>query len=65
MQKTALYTSGAIFAAVAAAHLVRLIVSFEIVVSGIIVPLWMSYLGVIIAGVLAVWMVVAARSRRR
>ena len=34
MQKAALYTSGAVFAAVATAHLVRLATGFEIVVGG-------------------------------
>ncbi len=61
MQKTALYTSGVIFAAVAIAHLVRLITGFEIVVGGIVVPVPMSYLGALIAGALAVWMAVAAQ----
>ncbi len=59
MQKAALYTSGVIFAAVAVAHLVRLITGFEIVVGGVIVPV--SFLGALIAALLAVWMAVAAR----
>ena len=61
MQKAALYTSGVVFAAVAVAHLVRLATGFEIVVSGIIVPVWVSFLGALIAALLAAWMVVAAR----
>ena len=61
MQKAALYTSGTIFAAVAVIHLARLIVGFEIVVGGIVVPVRMSFLGALIAGVLAVWMAVAAQ----
>ncbi len=61
MQKTALYTSGAVFAAVAVAHVVRLITGFEIVVGGVIVPVWVSFLGALIAVLLAVWMAVAAR----
>ncbi len=61
MQKAALYTSGVIFAAVAVARLVRLITGFEIVVGGFIVPVWVSFLGALIAAPLAVWMAVAAR----
>ncbi len=61
MHKAALYTSGVIFAAVAVAHLVRLITGFEIVVGGVIVPVWVSFLGALIAALLAVWMAVATR----
>ena len=60
-QKTALYTSGAVFAAVAVAHLVRLATGFEIIVGGAILPMWVSFLGALIAALLAVWMVFAAR----
>ncbi|MDH3195813.1 MAG: hypothetical protein OEL78_05825 [Hyphomicrobiales bacterium] len=61
MQKAALYTSGAFFAVGAVAHLVRLIVGFEIVIAGIAVPVWASYPGALIAAALAVWMLAAAR----
>ncbi len=61
MQKAALYTSGSIFAAVVVIHLARLIAGFEIVVGGIVVPVRMSFLGALIAGVLALWMAVAAQ----
>ena len=61
MQKAALYTSGAVFAAVAVAHVVRLATGFEIIVGGIIVPVWASFLGALIAALLAVWMVAEAR----
>jgi hypothetical protein len=61
MQKAALYTSGVVFAAVAFAHGVRLITGFEIVVDGVVVPGWVSFPGALIAALLAVWMLVAAR----
>ena len=61
MQKAALYTSGVVFAAVSVAHVVRLITGFGIIVGQVIVPVWVSYLGALIAALLAVWMVVAAR----
>ncbi len=60
MQKAALNTSAAVFAVVAVAHVVRLITGFEIVVDGVIVPVWVSFLGALIAALLAVWMMVAA-----
>ncbi len=61
MQKAALYTSGAVFAAVAVAHVVRLTTGFGIVVDGVILPVWVSFLGALIAALLAIWMAVAAR----
>ena len=61
MQKAALYTSAVIFAAGAVGHAVRLTKGFEIVVGGFVVPMWVSFPGVLIAALLAVWMVVAAR----
>ena len=61
MRKAALCTSGAVFAVVAVAHVVRLITGFEIVVGGMTVPAWVSFLGALIAALLAVWMVAAAR----
>ncbi len=61
MQKAALYTAGAIFAVIAAAHLVRLMVGFEVVVGGVVAPPWVSFPGALVAALLAVWMVAAAR----
>ena len=61
MQKAALYTSGVVFAAVAVTHLARLITGIEIVVGGVVAPLWVSFPGTLIAALLAIWMVVAAR----
>ncbi|MCZ6651527.1 MAG: hypothetical protein ACE10G_02665 [Gemmatimonadales bacterium] len=61
MQKAALYTSGVIFAIAAVAHVVRLTTGIEIVIEGVVVPVWVSRPGVLIAALLAVWMVVAAR----
>ena len=60
MQKAAFYTSGAVFAAVTVAHVVRLATGFGIVVGGVIVPVWVSFLGALVAALLAVWMVAAA-----
>jgi len=61
MQKAALYTSGVFFAVGALAHLVRLIIGFEIVIAGFVVPLWISFPAALIAALLTAWMVAAAR----
>jgi hypothetical protein len=61
MQKAALYTAGAIFAAGAIGHGFRLINGFEITVGGFTVPMWVSYPGVLAAALLAIWMAAAAR----
>ncbi len=61
MQKAALYTSGVVFAAGAVAHGVRLITGIEIVVNGVVVPVWMSFPVAFIVALLAVWMAVSAR----
>jgi hypothetical protein len=61
MQKAALYTSVLIFAAGAVGHGVRLATGLEIVVGGVVVPIWVSFPGVLIAALLAFWMAVAAR----
>ena len=39
----------------------RLTTGVEIIVGGVIVPVWVSFLGAFFAALLAVWMVVAAR----
>ncbi len=56
MQKAALYTSGVVFVAGAVGHGVRLTTGVEIVV-----PVWLSFPGALIAAWLAVWMAVGAR----
>ena len=61
MQKAALYTSGVFFAVGALAHLVRLIIGFEIVIAGFFVPVWISFPAALIAALLTAWMVAAAR----
>lgn len=61
MQKAALYTAGVIFAIVCAAHVVRLTSGLEIVIDGNVLPQWVSFPGAAIAGLLAIWMAMAAR----
>ncbi len=61
MQKAALYVSGIFFAIGAVCHLWRFGNDIEIVIDGIVVPMWISLPGVFVAALLAVWMLVAAR----
>ena len=61
MRKAALYTPGIVFAVVAISHLAHLTMGIEIVVGGVVLPMWVSFLGALFIGLLAVWVVVAAR----
>ena len=42
-----------IFTIVAIVHLLRIILGWEVTIQGTVVPMWASYLGLIIAGGLA------------
>ncbi len=61
MRKAALYTAGIIFAAGTVGHAVRLTTGFEITIGDFVLPVWVSVPGVLVAALLAIWMVVAAR----
>ncbi len=61
MQKPALYTAALIFAAVALAHLVRYFLDTEVVVGGVVIPVFPSLPVGIVLAALAVWMVLAGR----
>jgi len=43
-----------IFAVIALAHLYRLFTNFQIILGSHMIPIWMSYAGVLIPGILAV-----------
>jgi len=43
----------AIFTIVAVVHLLRILLGWEVMIGGAMVPMWVSYLGLIIAGGLA------------
>lgn len=43
----------AIFTIVAVVHVLRILLGWEVVVGGTVMPMWASYLGLIIAGGLA------------
>jgi hypothetical protein len=46
-----------VFAIVTFLHVLRILMEWEVVIQGVVVPIWLSYLGLIIAGGLAfmVW----------
>jgi hypothetical protein len=43
-----------VFALVALLHILRLIFGWEVTIQGSVVPLWVSWLGVVVAGGLAI-----------
>ena len=51
-QKNYALVSGLIFAIVALVHLLRLVQGWDLVVAGYLVPMWVSWIGLIIPGVL-------------
>lgn len=50
-----LQISGALFGLIALAHLLRIIRHWPIDLAGLIVPLWASWLGLVVAGGLSIW----------
>jgi len=60
-KKQYLTVAGAIFVAVALAHLVRAVMDWPIVIAGWIVPIWLSWLAFVIAGALGYFGLTLAR----
>jgi hypothetical protein len=54
-QKTYFLVCTAVYFVVAAAHLTRLIMGWEIAIGGWTVPRWVSLPGLIVPGILSVW----------
>jgi hypothetical protein len=50
-----LQISGALFGIIAVAHLLRLLRHWPIDLAGHVVPLWASWLGLVLAGALSIW----------
>ncbi|MBI2278610.1 MAG: hypothetical protein HYU81_00940 [Candidatus Brennerbacteria bacterium] len=44
--------AGVVFAFVFIVHLLRLVLGWEAVIGGVVIPMWVSGLGLIIAGIL-------------
>ena len=57
--------SGVLFGVIALAHLVRLFRHWPIDLAGHAVPLWVSWLGLLLAGVLSVWALRLVRGMSR
>ncbi len=55
--------NAAVFIAVAVLHVVRLLTGAEAVIGGMVMPLWLSAVGVVVAIVLA-WLNVKAISKK-
>jgi len=56
MKDTALKVAGVIFFLVAMAHLLRLIMKFDIIIAGYALPTWFSILGFVLPLLLSLWM---------
>jgi hypothetical protein len=56
-----LIVSGIIFAIFALVHLVRLFTGFSVAVGGKSIPMGVSVAGLIIGGLLSIWMFVSAK----
>lgn len=54
-QKTYFLVCGSVFFVVAAAHLTRLIVGWEIAIAGWAAPHWISVPGLVVPGLLSAW----------
>ena len=50
--------SGLLFAVVAISHAARLFLGWDIMVDGIEVPMWVSWAGLVVPGLLALWSIV-------
>jgi hypothetical protein len=57
--------SGALFGFIALGHLFRLFQHWPVNLAGHLVPLWVSWIGVILAGGLSLWAVRLARATPR
>lgn len=53
--RTYVQISGALFGIIALAHLLRLFWHWPIDLAGYLVPLWVSWLGLLLAGGLSLW----------
>lgn len=60
MNKTPLLIAGIVFAIVAIVHVLRLFYHWDITIAGQVIPMSASIVGLIVAGLLALWMFVAA-----
>lgn len=52
-QKSYYYVTGGVFLIIAVLHLLRIVNSWPVNIADFAVPIWLSWLGVLLAGVLA------------
>ncbi len=56
MKDAALKVAGVIFLLVSIMHLLRIILKFEVIIAGFVLPMWFSMFGFIIPLLLSLWM---------
>ena len=64
MQKTALITSGVVFALLAISHAVRWLSPVEILINGNVLPFIISLFSGVILALLSIWMFIAAKKMK-
>jgi hypothetical protein len=63
--KTFSIVAGVIFAVVALLHLLRIYMDWPVVIADWSVPMWVSWIALVVAGILAIWgLAFAARVAR-
>jgi hypothetical protein len=63
--KTFSIVAGVIFAIVALLHLLRIYMDWPVVIGAWSVPIWVSWIALVVAGILAIWgLAFAARDAR-
>ena len=60
-EKTFLMISAAIFGVVAVVHLVRILMDWSVVIDGWTIPMWVSWVGLIVSGGLSYYGATHAR----
>ena len=53
--RTYIQITGVVFAIVALAHVARLVLDWPAQVAGWVVPIWISWVAILVAGALCVW----------
>jgi hypothetical protein len=56
-QVLALQVAAAIFFVVCAGHLLRLVFRLKVTIGNFVVPLWLSFVGMMFSGLLVLWMI--------
>ena len=53
--RTYLQITGVVFAVVALLHVTRLVLDWPVQAAGWTVPMWLSWIGIAVAGALSIW----------